>query len=110
VVGLAMLIGTSPVGENEPHSTLLGGTVVALGVLIHLLYSVICLLKGKIATGLIGLPVPLLGFFGSMRLAHPESYWARRFYSPAKVEKARGRYTKYVDRRERMRDLVGGRE
>ena len=110
VVGLAMLIGTSPIGENEPHSTLLGGTVVALGILIHLLYSVICLLKGKIATGLIGLPVPLLGFFGSMRLAHPESYWARRFYSPVKVEKARGRYRKYADRRERMRDLVGGRE
>lgn len=110
VVGLAMLIATSPIGENEPHSNALGGTLVALSVMIHLLYTVICLLKGKVATGLIGLPVPLLGFFGSVRLAHPDSYWARRFYSPTKVGRARRRYGKYVDRREQMRDLVGGRK
>lgn len=110
VVGLALLVGTSPIGVNEPGANTLGILVTAGSVLIHITYSVITLLKGKLATGLIGLPVPLLGFVGACRLAHPTSFWAKRFYSPAKIERAEKRYEKYVNRRERMRDLVGGRE
>ncbi|WP_207841466.1 hypothetical protein [Williamsia soli] len=110
VVGLALLVGTSPIGVNEPGANTLGILVTAGSVVIHITYSVITLLKGKLATGLIGLPVPLLGFVGACRLAHPNSFWARRFYSPKKIERAERRYEKYVNRRERMRDLVGGRE
>ncbi|ORM34991.1 hypothetical protein BFL43_10375 [Williamsia sp. 1135] len=110
VVGLALLVGTSPIGVNEPGANTLGILVTAGSVVIHITYSVITLLKGKLATGLIGLPVPLLGFVGACRLAHPTSFWAKRFYSPKKIARAERRYEKYVNRRERMRDLVGGRE
>ncbi|MBA4021438.1 MAG: hypothetical protein C0482_03675 [Gordonia sp.] len=110
VVGLALLVGTSPIGVDEPGSNALGILAAAGSVVIHITYSVITLLKGKLATGLIGLPVPLLGFVGACRLAHPTSFWAKRFYSPKKIARAEKRYEKYVNRRERMRDLVGGRE
>jgi hypothetical protein len=110
VVGVALLVGTSPIGVNEPGVNTLGIIVTAVTVIIHVGYTIIALLKGKLATGLIGLPVPLLGFVGACRLAHPTSFWAKRFYSPAKIDRAEKRYAKYVDRRERMRDLVGGRE
>lgn len=111
VFGVAMLVGTTPLGgvdEGNPSSTSVA--ITALIVLVHLAYSVICLLKGKLATGLIGLPVPLLGLVGALRLAHPTSYWARRFYSERKLERAERRFELYVGRRDRMRDLVGGRE
>jgi hypothetical protein len=110
VLGLALLIGTSPMGvDGEPGSPA-GVIGVAVTVLIHIGYTFICLLKGKVATGLIGIAVPGLGLIGAIRLGHPTSYWAKRFYSPKKIERAERRYEKYVDRRERMRDLVGGRE
>ncbi|MCK0516422.1 hypothetical protein [Williamsia sp. DF01-3] len=111
VFGVAMLVGTTPLGgidEGNPSSTSVA--ITALIVLVHVAYSVICLLKGKLATGLIGLPVPLLGLIGALRLAHPTSYWARRFYSERKLERAERRFELYVGRRDRMRDLVGGRE
>lgn len=69
----------------------------------------ICLLKGKLATGLIGLPVPLAALVGAVRLAKPESFWARRFYSDRKMRKAEERFgARYAARRERLRNLVSG--
>jgi hypothetical protein len=111
VFGIGMLIGTTPLGgvaEGNPTTTSVALT--ALLVVIHVTYTVICLLKGKLATGLIGLPVPFLGLIGAVRLAHPTSYWARKFYSDHKLERAERRFELYVGRRDRMRDLIGGRE
>jgi hypothetical protein len=109
VVGLVLLAGTSPFGV-EPGSVQAQGLVItSLGVLVHIAYTMLCLLKGKLATGLIGLPLPLVALVGALRLAKPESFWARRFYSERKMSKSEERFgARYLARRERLRSLVSG--
>jgi hypothetical protein len=109
VVGLALLAGTSPFGVNPNTMTSQGLALTSIGVVFHISYSIICLLKGKLATGLISLPVPLIAFFGAIRLAKPSSFWARRFYSESKMARAEERFgERYLARRERLRDFFSG--
>jgi hypothetical protein len=68
--------------------------LVALGIwALVLVPGVVTGLKGQwllLAAGLL-----LLGFvwmIAAFRLARPNSYWARRFYSPEKLERSRARY------------------
>jgi hypothetical protein len=53
--------------------------------------AVVCFLKGKLFTGIVGLFVPAVALVGALRLAKPESRWARRYGSP-KLERARSRF------------------
>ena len=109
VVGLALLAGTSPIGLGPNTLTSQGLVVTSIGVAFHISYTIICLLKGKIATGLISLPVPLIAFVGAIRLAKPSSFWARRFYSEPKMARAGERFDeRQLARRERLRDLFSG--
>lgn len=54
-------------------------------------FSAVCVAKGKPFFALF-----VFGFFGTIagaiRLAKPDSWWARRFYAPEKVEQARARF------------------
>jgi hypothetical protein len=109
VVGLALLAGTSPIGVDASTVESDGWVVAAVLIAVHIGYTVICLLKGKIATGLIGLPVPTLSFIGSIRLAKPTSYWAQRYYSETKMARSLARFDEeHQDRIERLRDFVSG--
>lgn len=109
VVGLALLAGTSPFGIEPGSVEAEGLLITSIGVVIHISYTIICLLKGKLATGLISLPVPLVALVGALRLAKPESFWARRFYSERKMVKSEERFgARYLARRERLRSLVSG--
>jgi hypothetical protein len=109
VVGLALLASTSPFGVEGGSVQAQGLLVTSIGVVVHITYTMICLLKGKLATGLIGLPVPLVALVGAVRVAKPESFWARRFYSDRKMKKAERRFgAAYAARRERLRNLVSG--
>jgi hypothetical protein len=109
VVGLALLAGTSPIGVDSSTIDSEGWVAASVIILVHIGYTVICLLKGKIATGLIGLPVPILSLVGSIRLAKPTSYWARRYYSEAKMARSRARFgEEHQARIERLRDVVSG--
>lgn len=106
VVGLALLAGTSPVGLDPDTARNFGLDAASLAVVAYIALTVVCLLKGKIATGLVGLPMPFFGLVGAIRLAKPSSFWARRFYGPGKLEKARTRFgARHDARRERLRDL-----
>jgi hypothetical protein len=106
VVGLALLATTSPVGLDPDTARNFGFDTASLVVIVYIGLTVICLLKGKIATGLVGLPVPFVGMIGAVRLAKPSSYWARRFYGATKMEKAHARFgARHEARRERVRDL-----
>ena len=72
--------------------------VLALLGIAWLGCSALCALKGRrvYAVGnllVIGTPV---GWAGATRLAKPESWWARRFYSPEKLEQAKRRHTIYI--------------
>jgi len=78
---------------------------------IALLLSVICLLKGKVTTGVVGIIIGLVAFVGAVRLAKPDSWWATRHYAsrPHRAERAARRYGPgYQDRWNRLRDLVAG--
>jgi hypothetical protein len=111
VVGVALLLGTSPIGLDAGTVETNGLLFASAAVVLHISYTIICLLKGKLVTGLVGLPIPLLGLVGAIRLAKPSSFWARRFYSEAKMAKAQERErlsTHSEVARERLRDFFSG--
>jgi hypothetical protein len=109
VMALALLLGTSPIGVDAQTARAEGLTSASVTVAIDLIFTIICLLKGKLITGLVGPPVPLLALVGAVRLAKPSSFWARRWYSERKMAKANGRFgPRYQARRERLRDLFSG--
>ena len=49
----------------------------------------VCFVKGKLATGLIGIVIPIVATVGAIRLAKPTSAWARRRYSGPERRQAR---------------------
>ncbi len=106
VLGLVLLIQGSPIGtERGGEAT---GVYVAV-IAIHLATAGISFLKGKLATGMIGIVVPLVATVGAIRLAKPQSVWARRRYSGRKLERSERRFGKrYLARREKLREIVGG--
>jgi hypothetical protein len=78
---------------------------------VDLVLSVICLLKGKITTGIIGTVIGIVAIVGALRLAKPGSWWATRRYAsrPRRAARAAHRYgQRYQQRWNRLRDLVGG--
>jgi hypothetical protein len=73
--------------------------------------AVICLLKGKVPTGVIGTVISPVALVGAVRLAKPGSWWATRRYGarPRRAERAGHRYgPRYQRRWNRLRDLVAG--
>jgi hypothetical protein len=93
-------------------------TAAAL-LLGYLGLAVVTLLKGKIWTGLIGLFVVILLLFGAIRLARPDSPWARwRYRRPGrrpatKLARARWRERRIraplIRAKIRLQNLVAGR-
>lgn len=108
VVGLVLLAGTSPIGVDRETVATSGVWGAAVAIVVHIGYTIICLLKGKIATGLIGLPVPFVSLVGAVRLAQPSSFWARRFYAERKMATAVTRHHRTLQHRDRLRDLFSG--
>jgi hypothetical protein len=111
VSGLALL-GFSPWGLADgvgPPLTL------ALYLLLNLAMTLICLLKGKVWLGLLGIYVTVFGLIGAVRLARPRSPWARARYKAdgRKLAKAAARESRYAARLSGVMtwlgDLVAGR-
>ena len=78
---------------------------------VDLVLSLICLLKGKVTTGVIGVFISIVALVGAIRLAKPGSWWAARNYAsrPRRAERAALRYgPRYQARWNRLRDLVAG--
>lgn len=85
------------------------GSVIGLAVGLGL--SVICLLKGKVPTGIIGIVISIVALVGAVRLAKPGSWWATTRYAsrPKRAARAERRYGPgYHERWNRLRDLVAG--
>jgi hypothetical protein len=58
----------------------------------------ICILKRKLIPAILSLVTfGITAIVGASRLAKPDSYWARRFYEPAKLERARQRFPDRAD-------------
>ncbi len=110
-LGGALLLSASPIGVTSDGSQ--GGWLAyTVTVVVHLALAFVCILKGKLATGLVGIVVPVVAFVGAVRLAKPTSPWARRRYArrPHRLARAQARFgARYQARWERVRTLVGGR-
>ncbi|WP_062311988.1 hypothetical protein [Demequina rhizosphaerae] len=107
VLALALLLGTSPVGVSPEDAG--SWWAFAITLAIHFAFVILSALKGKRITALIGVVVPLVASLGAIRLAKPTSFWARRRYGDAKMERARRRYSEeYQARWDRIRDRIGG--
>lgn len=105
LVGLFMLLlfmGTSPLGVNDlENQSRTGLAVTSALIAINLLMVTITLLKGKLATGIIGVFVPLVGIAGAVRLAKPGSPWAHRRYASRPGRRARAE-RRFAHDRERI--------
>ena len=80
-------------------------------MLVNLALVAVCIWKGKLLLGLIGLFFPFLAFVGAWRLAKPESPWGKRRYAPgsAKLDRSRQRFgERYELRWRRVHDVLGG--
>ena len=110
VVGLGLLLGTAPLGLDDSTAREDGLWFATVVVLVHIGYTILCLLKGKIFTGLIGLAVPTVSLIGAIRLAKPESYWARRHYAAPKLDRSRQRFADDAGRMQRWRNRFGAGE
>jgi hypothetical protein len=112
-LGLA-LVGFSPVRVADVDSAEFSLRISATAVLvIDACLALVCVLKGKYRSGLFGLFLPPVGFIGAVRLARPNSMWARRRYRGQRLERATHRAADF-DRRWKpvqadWEDFIGGR-
>jgi len=67
------------------------GIVVAVGG-VEIIVALANVIKGKYFLAVISLVVPLIGLVGALRLAKPNSLWARWFYQEKKTKRAKIRF------------------
>jgi len=106
-IAAMVLLGAAPfeVKNEEGSVAVFAGVVIANMLLVS-----VVVLKGKLVTAVLAAFVPLLALVGALRLAKPNSPWARRRYGdePRKLERAGQRDKGWEARRLRLLDLVGG--
>ena len=111
------VLGVNPLADLEQPG--MSGDVfrIALAwyVAVVIVPVLLCLLKGKIWTGVIGLFVPLVAIVGAIRLARLNSPWARRRYrtKPKKLDRVKRREARLDARwlawRDALFDLIAGK-
>lgn len=69
-----------------------GGALIVAYHGVSVVAALICLGKGKWITGVVGFLLWPVGLAGAIRLARPDSLWARHLYEPQKLMLARERY------------------
>lgn len=87
VVGGLLLAGANPFDAQGGQ----GEAMVALTVAGNLGAALVAIVKGRPVLGVIGVFVPLLALFAALRLARPDSPWARRWYPQGSQRLARSR-------------------
>jgi len=109
-----VLVGFSPARVAGIDSAELSLRISATSVLVtDACLALVCVLKGKYRSALFGLFLPPVGFIGAVRLARPNSIWARRRYRGKRLERATRRAADF-DRRWKpvqadWEDFIGGR-
>jgi hypothetical protein len=83
-----------------------GRDVVITTAVVYILLTAVCLAKGKVFTCVIGLFVPPVVVVGAVRLARPDSLWARVLYSPRKTARTRWRYRPSKARERKRQQLL----
>jgi hypothetical protein len=106
LIGGALVLGFTPLEGRDTGSVL--GIAVILAVDLGL--ATIAALKGRYTAAVVGILVPLVTLVASIRLAKPESPWARRRYEDGggKLARATARYERSRARYRRWQDRIGG--
>jgi lysyl-tRNA synthetase class 2 len=107
LLGWMLVVGIAPFDSGEQESV----SAFVLVVAVNLVLVVITIGKGKLVTGMLGALIPLLAIVGAIRLAKPNSRWAKRRYKPdsRKLRRSTERF-KWIDAVEdRAINLIGGR-
>ena len=110
-VVIAALIGGLLVMGVVPFSSDDDGVVTILATIaVVLAIALVAVLKGKYVLAVTGMLVPLVALVGAIRLAKPDSPWARRRYRPgsAKLARAQHRYERHTRRYQRFQDSLAG--
>jgi hypothetical protein len=109
-VVIAALLGGLLLMGFLPFSTDDGAVPIVLTLLIVLALSAVAILKGKIVMGVAGVLFPVVGLIGAIRLAKPDSFWARRRYEPGsrKLARATARFARHRRRYQRFQDRIAG--
>ncbi len=111
IFGIFLVFHTVPFG----HAADLSGLLLTIYVLLNLIFVLGSALKGKLYIAVFGVFVPVIAILGAIRLADPESLWARQFYDPKglKMRVAEKRYADvnriWQPRKDFIWDFVGGK-
>lgn len=111
------VLGLNPFGDlGDPG---LSGDLLRMAVTAYLTVIIVpvvlCLLKGKIWTGMVGMFVPFVAIAGAVRIARLNSPWARRRYpkKAKKLAKAQRREARlnarWIAWRDAFFDLIAGK-
>lgn len=77
-------------------SQVIGTVIVIIVLTVVLVLPIITLaLKGKYGMIIAGVFLHPCWWIGAIRLAKPNSYWARRFYGPVTLRRAQARFSRY---------------
>jgi L-lactate permease len=89
-LGLAV-VGLTPFDFSGFEGGVESAVIVGLVVAAILGLIVVSVMKGKYKLALFGAFIPLCALVAALRLARPESRWAKRHYGPAKLARAKAR-------------------
>jgi hypothetical protein len=107
LIGGLLVLGVAPFDAPNNASSV---ETLLLTVATDVLLAVLAIIKGRRLLGLVGLFIPIVSLTASLRLASPESPWARTLYSSegSKLARSRSRFARIRARRRRIGDLVAG--
>ena len=91
-LGAMVALGAPFWGEVITGAAPPGGAAIVSYHALSILAALGSLAKGKWITGVVGFLLWPVGLVGTVRLARPDSPWARRLYGPEKMERARARF------------------
>jgi hypothetical protein len=109
-VVVAALIGGLVMMGFLPFATDSGVPTIVASVLAALALATVAVLKGKLFMGIATMLVPFVGLVAALRLAKPDSFWARRRYPEGsrKLARARGRLERHQRRYRAFQDRIAG--
>jgi hypothetical protein len=93
-LGLAV-VGLTPFDFSGFEGGVENAIIIGLVVAAILSLILVSVMKGKYKLALFGAFIPLCALVAAMRLARPESRWAKRHYEPAKLARAKARTASY---------------
>ena len=109
-VVVAGLVGGLVLMGFLPFATDAGVPTVVASVLAALALATVAVLKGKLFLGVATMLVPVVGLVAALRLAKPDSAWARRRYPEGsrKLARARARLERHQRRYRAFQDRIAG--